>query len=169
MTINSSRLPSDTRDAVLVQYDVAAPDRRAVSFARSACPAPEAIRAQHAKNHQRAARDGYFIFADVSRDGFSGSRLESVGILTVLDLHISGAMTFTRVYVQDLDRLGRYLDPRMLLWIEGQFARRDVEVVSSSDEGHAPWPPFLFDRLGWARAERDVRGALEKAGLWRAR
>ena len=154
-------------DPFIVHHQVVVRDRHAVSFARSACPNPDAIRAQHATNHERAALDEYVIVADVSGDGFSGARIASVGIIAILDQHAAGTLKFTRLYARDRDRMVRCTDPRALGWIEDQFARQGVEIIYSSDTLRAPG--FHRGRNGSCDLESDGFDAWQKAGLWRAR
>ena len=108
--------------------------RQAASYAYSAAGGPEERAAQHARNAAAAARDGYEL-ADTAaarwEDDVGGLGVARPGLRALLDHIESGAASFTRLYVRDLSRFGRFGDLRELLTLVHRFERGVVVVFEA--------------------------------------
>jgi DNA invertase Pin-like site-specific DNA recombinase len=111
----------------------------AASYERKSTVDAMGIEAQYIINAQCAARDGWripddpaFRFGD---DATSGTTTSRPGLDRLMDMVKSGAALFTRLYIKDKTRLGRWQDPRMHSWFEVELKKKGVLVRYSEDEG----------------------------------
>jgi hypothetical protein len=110
----------------------------AASYGRKSDHNDVGIDAQHLLNEQRARKDGYIVpdrpdfrFGDDATSGVTKSR---GGLDTLIALVKSDDAPFTRVYVKDKTRLGRWNDPRYHFYLQVLFEEHGVRIVFSEND-----------------------------------
>lgn len=112
--------------------------RRAVSYARTASPTPDGIRTQHEGNRRAAEADGYRIVDEFSDIGVSGATSDRAALRQLLAEAATGAAPFSRVYVADRSRLGRWADWDELPNLLATLMQQGVDVVCAGKAALAP-------------------------------
>ena len=110
----------------------------AASYARKSDQDQEGLKSQHLGNEQKAKQDGYVIprgidyrFEDDETTGVSKKR---AGFDRLLQVISSGEARFTRVYIKDVTRLGRWSDPRFRFFVEVLCEEHGVKLVYSESQ-----------------------------------
>ena len=121
---------ADTNRALVDQQSI--PLRYAASIERKSTADAYGIEQQYRLNCARAAEEGYIIpnepafrFTD---DDVSGALKDRPGLSRLLAIAESGTAPFTRVYVKDRTRLGRWEDSRRHFHIEILLMDRGIEL-----------------------------------------
>jgi hypothetical protein len=107
----------------------------AASYARTATEDERGLNAQHALNVQKAIVDQYsipdepaFRFQDYA---VSGRDPERDGLTRLIAVVMSGNAPFSRIYIKDETRIGRFDDPRCYFGIRWLLERHGVELRRS--------------------------------------
>jgi len=110
----------------------------AASYARKSTPDDLGLQAQLKINRERARKDGFtipddpsFVFAD---DDTSGRRTSRSDLDRLVALVCSGNAPFTRVYIKDKTREGRFVDPRYSFFLQVLFEKYGVKICYSDRE-----------------------------------
>lgn len=110
----------------------------AASYARKSDPNDFGIAAQHDMLAARARDDGFeipdsadFRFEDDNTTGVATSRK---GLDRLLERVRNHEVAFSRLYVKDKTRLGRFDDPRRLTWLEVELEQEGVTVCYWENE-----------------------------------
>ena len=104
----------------------------AASYARKSDDDDAGIESQHSTNARAAEGDGYHIpegpnfrFED---NHVSGASSDRNGLDSIIDMSLSDHTPFTRLYVRDVTRWGRWDDPRERYFFEKLLERHGVTI-----------------------------------------
>ena len=126
--------PDDNRENVPAEI------RCAAAYVRTAASSPEGVEEQLQLNKARAASEGFVIPDDPEYqfvdDGVGGLTHQREGFGRLLAAVESGAAPFSRVYVRDRTRLGRWIEPRMGFYYEVLFESNGSPIRYSDDESN---------------------------------
>jgi hypothetical protein len=107
----------------------------AASYARKSTPDDMGLNAQHLINVQKAAGDNYTIPEDLTfrfeDDDTSGRRTKRDDLDRLIALVTSGKAPFSRIYVKDKTREGRFADPRFHFFLQVLFEQHGVKLCYS--------------------------------------
>lgn len=108
------------------------------SLGRKSDPDDMGLDAQFAINSQKAERDGFSIPDDPAfrfeDDDTSGTTTTRGGLDRLVAIVTSGNAPFSRVYVKDTTREGRFADPRFHFFLQVLFEQHDVKLCYSDRE-----------------------------------
>lgn len=110
----------------------------AASYARKSDPNDMGLLQQHAINAEQAQAHGYFIPDDArfrfSDDDTSGATTKRKGLNALLDVITSGHADFSRVYIKDTTREGRFDDPRFHIYLQVLTQQHGVTLCYGDQE-----------------------------------
>ena len=104
----------------------------AACYARHCLPNRERIESQLLQNARQAEADGYCLPDDAEHrfadDGASGRNVRRAGFQRLMKMIAAGHAPFTRLYMTDRTRLGRWNDPRRHAVWERLCKEHGVEI-----------------------------------------
>jgi hypothetical protein len=110
----------------------------AASYARKSTPDDSGLESQHRVNSEKARRDGYQIPDDplfrYQDDDTSGRRTSRDQLDRLTHLVTQGSSPFSRVYIKDKTREGRFADPRFHFFLQVLFENHGVKICYSDRE-----------------------------------
>jgi polyhydroxyalkanoate synthesis regulator phasin len=110
----------------------------AASYARKSTHDDMGLKGQHLVNAQKAQADGFAVPEDTAfrfeDDDTSGRKTSRDNLDRMIALITSNKAPFSRIYVKDKTREGRFADPRFHFFLQVLFERHGVKLCYSDRE-----------------------------------